>query len=117
MGTGDWNDGMNLVGFGGRVKASGSHSFYDVLVQFAGIATLRGDTLFVERCQTAAAGLKQNIEQHGWDGEWYRRAYFDDGTPLGSAINSECRIDSIAQSWSALSAPAQVKPANGHGGR
>jgi cellobiose phosphorylase len=104
MGTGDWNDGMNLVGFGGKGESVWlAFLLYDVLVRFAGIATLRGDTLFVERCQTVAAGLKQNIEQHGWDGEWYRRAYFDDGTPLGSAINSECRIDSIAQSWSVLS--------------
>ena len=104
MGTGDWNDGMNLVGFGGKGESIWlAFLLYDVLVQFAGIATLRGDTLFVERCETAAADLKRNIEQHGWDGEWYRRAYFDDGTPLGSAINSECRIDSIAQSWSVLS--------------
>jgi cyclic beta-1,2-glucan synthetase len=104
MGTGDWNDGMNLVGFHGKGESIWLAFFlYDVLVQFAGIATRRGDTLFVERCETAAASLKRNIEQHGWDGSWYRRAYFDDGTPLGSAINAECRIDSIAQSWSVLS--------------
>jgi cellobiose phosphorylase len=104
MGTGDWNDGMNLVGFGGKGESVWLAFFlYDVLVQFAGIAKRRGDTLFVERCETAAVALRQNIEQHGWDGLWYRRAYFDDGTPLGSAINSECRVDSIAQSWSVLS--------------
>jgi cyclic beta-1,2-glucan synthetase len=74
-----------------------------VLVQFAVVAARRGDTAFVERCETAAADLRRNIEQHGWDGLWYRRAYFDDGTPLGSAVNPECRIDSIAQSWSVLS--------------
>jgi cyclic beta-1,2-glucan synthetase len=50
-----------------------------------------------------AEGLRQNIELHGWDGEWYRRAYFDDGSPLGSSVNPECQIDSIAQSWSVLS--------------
>ena len=104
MGTGDWNDGMNLVGFGGKGESIWLAFFlHEVLVQFAGIAARRGDTLFVERCETAAGDLKRNIEQHGWDGLWYRRAYFDDGTPLGSAINSECRIDSIAQSWSVLS--------------
>ena len=58
---------------------------------------------FAERCQREAAQLRQNIEQNGWDGEWYRRAYFDDGSPLGSASNAECQIDSIAQSWSVLS--------------
>jgi cellobiose phosphorylase len=104
MGTGDWNDGMNLVGFGGKGESVWLAFFlYDVLVQFADIAMRRGDTLFVERCKTAAVALRQNIEQHGWDGLWYRRAYFDDGTPLGSAVNSECRVDSIAQSWSVLS--------------
>ena len=104
MGTGDWNDGMNLVGFQGKGESVWLAFFlYDVLVQFAGVATRRGDTLFGERCETAALQLRQNIEQHGWDGLWYRRAYFDDGTPLGSAVNEECRIDSIAQSWSVLS--------------
>jgi len=104
MGTGDWNDGMNLVGFGGKGESVWLAFFlYEVLVQFAGIAMRRGDTLFVERCETAAIALRQNIEQHGWDGLWYRRAYFDDGTPLGSAVNTECRVDSIAQSWSVLS--------------
>ena len=67
------------------------------------VARLRGDLSFAERCQREAAHLRQNIEQHGWDGEWYRRAYFDDGSPLGSASNPECQIDSIAQSWSVLS--------------
>jgi cyclic beta-1,2-glucan synthetase len=74
-----------------------------VLMQFANVAQLHGDPAFVERCRKEAAQLRRNIEQHGWDGEWYRRAYFDDGSPLGSASNPECRIDSIAQSWSVLS--------------
>ena len=64
---------------------------------------MRGDVTFAERCRAEAAQLRLNIEQNGWDGEWYRRAYFDDGSPLGSASNAECRIDSIAQSWSVLS--------------
>jgi len=75
-------------------------------MQFGKLAQLHGDTAFVELCLKEATQLRQNIEQHGWDGEWYRRAYFDDGTPLGSATNAECRIDSIAQSWSVLSGAA-----------
>ena len=72
-------------------------------MQFATLARLRGDNAFAGRCDTEAAQLRQNIERNGWDGEWYRRAYFDDGTPLGSAKNDECQIDAIAQSWSVLS--------------
>jgi cellobiose phosphorylase len=67
------------------------------------VARSRGDESFVERCQLEAGKLQANIERHGWDGDWYRRAYFDDGTPLGSASNPECQIDSISQSWSVLS--------------
>src|SRR5439155_556411 len=70
---------------------------------FAEIAQFRRDTSFAERCRGEAAQLRRNIEENAWDGEWYRRAYFDDGTPLGSASNPECQIDSIAQSWSVLS--------------
>jgi cellobiose phosphorylase len=77
-------------------------------MQFAKIAHLRGDLSFAERCQKEAADLRQNIEQHGWDGEWYLRAYFDDGSPLGSSNNPECQIDSIAQSWSVLSGAGEA---------
>ena len=104
MGSGDWNDGMNLVGEHGKGESVWLGFFlYEVLIRFAEVANTRGDIAFVERCQGEAAGLRRNIERHGWDGEWYRRAYFDDGTPLGSSSNPECRIDSIAQSWSVLS--------------
>ena len=75
----------------------------EVLSQFVKIARLHGDPAFAERCLQEQAGLAERIEQHGWDGEWYRRAYFDDGSPLGSTGNDECQIDSIAQSWSVLS--------------
>ena len=61
---------------------------------------MRGDLSFVERCLKEADQLRHNLEQNGWDGGWYRRAYFDDGSPLGSSINPECQIDSISQSWS-----------------
>jgi cellobiose phosphorylase len=74
-----------------------------VLIQFTKIALIHEDLPFVERCQREAAQLQRSIEKTGWDGEWYLRAYFDDGSPLGSAGNAECRIDSIAQSWSVLS--------------
>ena len=104
MGSGDWNDGMNLVGAQGKGESIWLGFFlYDVLMQFTTLARARGDTPTAERCQLEAAQLRQNIERNGWDGEWYRRAYFDDGTPLGSAANAECQIDAIAQSWSVLS--------------
>jgi cellobiose phosphorylase len=104
MGCGDWNDGMNLVGIHGKGESVWLAFFlYDVLRQFAEIARGRGDLATVERLQTAAATLRDNIEHHAWDGGWYLRAFFDDGTPLGSATNSECQIDSLPQSWSVLS--------------
>jgi len=104
IGSGDWNDGMNLVGEHGKGESIWLGFFlYEVLVRFSEIARLHGDPSFAERCREEAAIVRGNIEDHGWDGEWYRRAFFDDGTPLGSADNPECRIDSIAQSWSVLS--------------
>ena len=104
IGSGDWNDGMDRVGREGRGESIWLGFFlYDVLIRFTEIARLRGDLSFVERCQREAVAVRQNLEQQGWDGGWYRRAYFDDGTPLGSASNAECQIDSIAQSWSVLS--------------
>lgn len=104
IGSGDWNDGMDLVGKHGKGESVWLGFFlYDVLMRFSKLARSRGDLPFVERCMEEAALLRCNIEQHGWDGEWYRRAYFDDGTPLGSASSPECQIDSIAQSWSVLS--------------
>ncbi|MDN5753367.1 MAG: cyclic beta 1-2 glucan synthetase, partial [Nitrosospira sp.] len=104
MGSGDWNDGMNLVGFHGRGESIWLAFFlYDVLLQFSDLAQRRDDTAFATRCKKEANLLGRNIERHGWDGEWYLRAFFDDGSPLGSSGNSECRIDSIAQSWSVLS--------------
>ncbi len=104
MKGGDWNDGMNLVGNKGKGESVWLAFFlYDVLQKFTKIANLRQDPNFAKYCESTAAKLQQNIELHAWDGLWYRRAYFDDGTPLGSAINPECRIDSISQSWSVLS--------------
>jgi cellobiose phosphorylase len=104
IGSGDWNDGMNLVGQHGKGESVWLGFFlYHVLMRFTEIARLHGDPSFADRCREEAAIVRGNIEVHGWDGEWYLRAFFDDGTPLGSANNPECRIDSIAQSWSVLS--------------
>jgi len=104
MGSGDWNDGMNLVGKEGRGESVWLAFFlYDVLRQFAEIARGRGDASFAERCLAEAKQLQENIEKNAWDGQWYRRAYFDNGEPLGSKTNLECQIDSLPQSWSVIS--------------
>ena len=107
MGAGDWNDGMNLVGAGGKGESVWLAFFLiAVLKRFAPLARGRGDVAFAERCEQEAQGLQGRIEATAWDGDWYQRAWFDDGAPLGAAINAECRIDSIAQSWSVLSGAA-----------
>ncbi len=104
MGAGDWNDGMNQVGRQGQGESVWLGFFLcEVLREFAGLARGHGDEAFAQRCQTERLALGQRLEAHGWDGAWYRRAYFDDGTALGSSDSIECRIDSIAQSWSVLS--------------
>ncbi len=109
IGSGDWNDGMNLVGKHGKGESVWLAFFLcHVLGEFAKVARLRDDLPFAERCETEAAQLHQRIEQNAWDGAWYRRAYFDDGSPLGSVDNVECQIDSVAQSWSVLSGAADV---------
>ncbi|MPZ45690.1 MAG: cyclic beta 1-2 glucan synthetase [Betaproteobacteria bacterium] len=112
MGSGDWNDGMNMVGLHGRGESVWLAFFlHEVLIRFADVARMRGDDAMVERCAAEAARLGRNIEANAWDGQWYRRAYFDDGTPLGAAGDSECQIDSIAQSWSVLSAAGSPRRA------
>jgi cellobiose phosphorylase len=104
IGSCDWNDGMDKVGEHGKGESIWLSFFlYEVLMRFAEVATAHNDQAFADRCRAEADQLRQNIEKNGWDGEWYRRAYFDDGTPLGSAQNVECQIDSISQSWSVLS--------------
>lgn len=107
IGTGDWNDGMNRVGEKGQGESIWLGFFlYEVLMRFAATARRHGDDDRADRCAADAVTLRAALEQHGWDGAWYRRAYFDDGTPLGSSGNDECRIDSISQSWSVLSGAA-----------
>jgi cellobiose phosphorylase len=107
MGTGDWNDGMNRVGARGRGESVWLGFFlYDVLVRWISVAAAHGDPDFAQWCRDEAERLRANLEAHAWDGSWYRRAWFDGGTPLGSQESVECKIDSIAQSWAVLSAAA-----------
>ncbi|MFC1453922.1 GH36-type glycosyl hydrolase domain-containing protein [Verrucomicrobiota bacterium] len=104
MGSGDWNDGMNRVGNGGKGESVWLAFFlHDILNRFAKVAEQRGDEKFTRECRQKMSALKPAIENGAWDGKWYRRAYFDDGTPLGSAQNDECRIDALPQSWAVLS--------------
>ncbi len=115
MGCGDWNDGMNLVGQDGKGESVWLAWFlYENLQQFSRLARQHDDETFAGICTTQASLLLGNIEANAWDGEWYRRAYFDDGTPLGSAENEECQIDSISQSWAVISGdgdPARARQA------
>jgi cellobiose phosphorylase len=107
MGSGDWNDGMNLVGIHGRGESVWLGFFLiEVLRSFAGLARGQSDADFARRCEDEATTLGNNLATHAWDGDWYRRAWFDDGTVLGSSTSEECSIDSIAQSWSVLSGAA-----------
>ena len=104
MGTGDWNDGMNRVGAGGQGESVWLGWFlHTTLSRFLPLVQARRDLDFAQRCHVEQDRLRRNLERNAWDGRWYRRAYFDDGTPLGSASNTECRIDAIAQSWAVLS--------------
>ena len=104
MGGGDWNDGMNCVGLEGRGESVWLGWFLHVnLSEFTGIAEGRGDRERAAHWQRTAVSLAASLDEEAWDGEWYKRAFFDDGTPLGSAQNDECQIDSIAQSWAVLS--------------
>ncbi|HET6802816.1 MAG TPA: phosphorylase, partial [Casimicrobiaceae bacterium] len=107
MQGGDWNDGMNRVGIEGRGESVWLGWFLcATLRDFASIGTRYGDRARPQKWLQHADALQRAIDRNAWDGAWYRRAYFDDGTPLGSAQNRECRIDSIAQSWAVLSGAA-----------
>lgn len=112
IGTGDWNDGMNRVGEGGKGESVWLGFFlFAVLQRFRRVAQARGDDDFVRYCSDASQLLQESLDAHAWDGEWFRRAWFDDGTPLGSQLSDECRIDSISQSWSVLSGAADPQRA------
>jgi len=104
MGTGDWNDGMNRVGVQGKGESVWLAWFLvATLRRLADHADTRGDTTLGATWRRRADAYVVAVEKSAWDGQWYRRAYFDDGTPLGTAADTECRIDSIAQSWAVLS--------------
>ncbi|MGE3539676.1 MAG: glucoamylase family protein [Candidatus Tectimicrobiota bacterium] len=112
IGTGDWNDGMNRVGHAGQGESVWLGWFlHTILWDWARLAEARGERQRAERWRLHVSALKAALEREAWDGAWYRRAYFDDGTPLGSTTNAECRIDAIAQSWGVLSGAAD--PARG----
>lgn len=108
MGGGDWNDGMNRVGAGGRGESVWLAWFLcKVVADFSSIARARGDDTRAARWEFAAKGWKASLKDNAWDGEWFRRAFFDDGEPLGTSQNPEARIDLIAQAWSVLSGAAE----------
>jgi cellobiose phosphorylase len=113
IGSGDWNDGMNRVGNEGRGESVWLAWFLITsLERFAILSEARGDIEHANLYRSRANDYRQAVEEHAWDGEWYRRAYYDDGTPLGSSKNQECQIDAIAQSWAVLSGAAQVERAS-----
>ncbi len=104
MGTGDWNDGMDRVGEGGKGESVWLGWFlYATLMSFSRVADFHENTERAAEWRQFAAKLRDSINRQSWDGDWYCRAWFDDGTPLGSVANTECRIDAIAQSWSVIS--------------
>ena len=104
MGSGDWNDGMSTVGNKGKGESVWLGWFlYKILDNFDDICLYMGDEKRRENYKSKKEFIRENIEKEAWDGEWYRRAYFDDGTPLGSKENEECKIDSLAQSWALIS--------------
>jgi cellobiose phosphorylase len=107
MGTGDWNDGMNRVGADGKGESVWNAWFFvSVLKAFAELADRRSQAGDATWCRERAEQLRAALEANAWDGAWYRRAYFDDGTPLGSAQNDECQIDAIPQAWAVISGAA-----------
>mgnify|MGYP005834658999 CR=1 FL=1 len=115
MGSGDWNDGMNTVGNKGKGESVWLGWFlYAVLDKFKEICRYMNDNNRYEKYTAVMQEIAKSIENSAWDGSWYRRAFFDDGKPLGSAQNAECKIDSISQSWAAISGagkPARIKEA------
>jgi cyclic beta-1,2-glucan synthetase len=107
MGAGDWNDGMNRVGHDGKGESVWLAWFLFLnLNQFADVAESRGDNERAEKWRAHAKALQRALEAEAWDGEWYRRAYYGDGTPLGSATQDECKIDSLSQTWAVISKAA-----------
>ncbi|MFT3818253.1 MAG: glucoamylase family protein [Rubrivivax sp.] len=112
IGSGDWNDGMNRVGHRGRGESVWLAWFLcEVVRRYLPLARARGDAARVERWAAARQAWQRALDADGWDGRWYRRAFFDDGTPLGSDAGDECRIDLIAQAWAVLSGAGDAERA------
>ncbi|HEV8480901.1 MAG TPA: glycosyl transferase, partial [Candidatus Eisenbacteria bacterium] len=112
FGSGDWNDGMNRVGKGGKGESVWMGFFlYAVLGDFIPICESRGDDARVRRYRAYRDDVREAIEKDGWDGAWYRRAFYDDGTPMGSATSDECQIDALVQAWAVLSGAAPAERA------
>lgn len=110
MGSGDWNDGMSTVGNKGKGESVWLGWFlYSILESFIKIAQIKEDEETKTHYEEQKEFIKENLEKNAWDGGWYRRAYFDDGTPLGSRENPECQIDSLAQSWAIISGATKIK--------
>ena len=108
MGTGDWNDGMDRIGENGKGESVWLGWFLcATLNDFASLAERHGHAERAAGWRQQAAAFGEALEREAWDGDWYRRAFFDDGSPLGSSVNHECRIDSIAQSWAVISGAAE----------
>lgn len=111
MGSGDWNDGMSTVGNKGKGESVWLGWFlYSILESFIKIADIKNDEETKAHYEERKEFIRENLEKNAWDGGWYRRAYFDDGTPLGSRENPECQIDSLAQSWAIISEASKIKP-------
>jgi cellobiose phosphorylase len=107
MGAGDWNDGMNRVGRGGKGESVWLAFFlYGTLESFADLAQRRGDHEFAAQCRAEAERLRQRIEANAWDGQWYLRAFFDDGRALGSQGSPQCQVDLLPQAWAVISRAA-----------
>lgn len=112
IGSGDWNDGLDKVGIEGKGESVWLAFFlYDVLIHFSKITQIKNDDNFYQHCIEQAEQLQKNIEEYGWSGSWYYRAFFDDGSPVGGPENDECKIDSISQSWSVLSSAGNTQRA------
>ena len=112
IGVGDWNDGMSRVGAKGRGESVWLGWFlYEVLNLFANLCRKRNDSKRADRFQKVSENLASSLNEHAWDGQWYRRAFTDSGQWIGSIYNEECRIDAIAQSWSVISGAAPVEKA------
>ncbi|MCM8709887.1 cyclic beta 1-2 glucan synthetase [Clostridium sp. SYSU_GA19001] len=108
MGSGDWNDGMSTVGNEGKGESVWLGWFlYKILDNFKELCRYKGDEERAEKYEKMRDFIGENLEKNAWDGGWYRRAYFDDGTPLGSMENDECQIDSLSQSWAVISGAAK----------